>query len=74
MATGLITNKNALEGMGIEAPSDYLDTTSSKHANVIDWIRCDLNVTSLKYMAIEDMIAAIGLPSDQLCLHCWLEK
>ncbi len=64
----------ALEGKGVEDPSDYLDTTSSKHAKMIDWIRRDLNVTSLKYMAIEDMIAAIGLPADQLCLHCWLGK
>ena len=41
---------------------------------MIDWIRRDLNVTSLKYLAIEDMIAAIGLPADQLCLHCWQGK
>ena len=64
----------ALEGRDIEDPSDYLDTGSSKHANMIDWIRRDLNVTSLKYMTIEDMIAAIGLPEGQLCLHCWLGK
>ena len=61
----------ALEGKEIENPSDYLDKTSVKHAKMIDWIRRDLNVTSLKYLAIEDMIAAIGLPADQLCLHCW---
>jgi amidophosphoribosyltransferase len=41
---------------------------------MIDWIRRDLNITSLKYLAIEDMIAAIGLPADQLCLHCWLGR
>ncbi|RPH88019.1 MAG: amidophosphoribosyltransferase, partial [Deltaproteobacteria bacterium] len=64
----------ALEGKGVEDPSDYLDTTSAKHAKMIDWIRRDLNVTSLKYMAIEDMISAISLPADQLCLHCWLGK
>ena len=64
----------ALEGKSVEDPSDYLDTTSAKHAKMIDWIRRDLNVTSLKYMAIEDMIAAISLPADQLCLHCWLGK
>jgi amidophosphoribosyltransferase len=64
----------ALEGKEIENPSDYLDKTSVKHAKMIDWIRRDLNVTSLKYLAIEDMIAAIGLPADQLCLHCWQGK
>ena len=64
----------ALEGKDLEDISEYLDTTSAKHAKMIDWIRRDLNVTSLQYMTIEDMIAAIGLPADQLCLHCWLGK
>jgi amidophosphoribosyltransferase len=64
----------ALEGQDIEDPSEYLDPSSSKHAMMIDWIRRDLNVTSLKYMELEDMIAAIGLPADQLCLHCWQGK
>ena len=64
----------ALEGKDIVDISEYLDTTSAKHAKMIDWIRQDLNVTSLRYMTIEDMIAAIGLPADQLCLHCWLGK
>ncbi len=64
----------AMEGRDLEDISAYLDTTSAKHAKMIDWIRQDLNVTSLRYMTIEDMIAAIGLPADQLCLHCWLGK
>jgi amidophosphoribosyltransferase len=64
----------ALEGKEIENPDEYLDPQSTKYAQMIDWIRRDLNVTSLKYLAIEDMIAAIGLPADQLCLHCWLGK
>jgi amidophosphoribosyltransferase len=38
---------------------------------MVEWIRRDLNVTSLKYLHIEDMIEAIGLTEDQLCLCCW---
>ncbi len=64
----------ALEGRDIVDTDDYLDTSSAKHEKMIDWIRKDLNVTSLKYLAIDDMISAIGLPADQLCLHCWLGK
>jgi len=63
-----------LEGREIEDVSDYLDTASSKRAEMIDWIRRDLNVTSLRYLSAEDMIAAIGLPADQLCLYCWQGK
>ncbi len=64
----------ALEGKDLENSQEYLDTSSSKHAAMIEWIRKDLNVTSLKYLAIEDMIEAIGMPAEQLCLHCWLGK
>ena len=63
-----------LEGKDIENPAEYLDINSVKYAQMIDWIRRDINVTSLRYLTIEDMIAAIGLPSDQLCLHCWQGK
>lgn len=62
----------ALEGKELENPGEYLDPRSDKYAQMIEWIRRDINVTSLKYLAVEDMIEAIGLPADQLCLHCWL--
>jgi amidophosphoribosyltransferase len=64
----------ALEGKELENPEEYLDRSSVKHTQMIDWIRRDLNITSLKYLEIEDMIAAIGLPADQLCLYCWQGK
>ncbi len=64
----------ALEGKDIENPSDYLNPDSGKYADMIEWIRRDLNVTTLKYMTIDDMISAIGLPANQLCLHCWQGK
>ena len=63
-----------LEGKELENPEEYLDRSSVKHTQMIDWIRRDLNITSLKYLEIEDMIAAIGLPADQLCLYCWQGK
>ena len=36
----------ALEGKEIENLSEYLDTNSAKYAQMIDWIRRDINVTS----------------------------
>jgi len=63
-----------LEGKEPENTEEYLDRSGAKYAKMIEWIRHDLNVTSLKYLEIEDMIAAIGLPADQLCLHCWQGK
>ena len=34
----------------------------------------DLGVTSLKYQLLDDMVKAIGLPKEKLCLYCWNGK
>jgi amidophosphoribosyltransferase len=31
-----------------------------------------LGVTTLRYQRIEDMVEAIGLPREKLCLYCWI--
>ncbi|MHB9156127.1 MAG: amidophosphoribosyltransferase [Endomicrobiales bacterium] len=64
----------ALEGRDIRDVSAYVDHTSAKYRKMIDWIRRDLEITSLQFQTMEDMIKAIGLPQSQLCLHCWLGK
>lgn len=61
----------ALEGKDIENIEAYLDVQSEKYKKMVEWIRKDLNITSLKYLAIEDLIQAIGLPEKDLCLYCW---
>lgn len=61
----------AIEGKELEDVTPYLDSQSAEYARMVEWIRNDLNVTTLKYLNINSMIEAIGLPEDQLCLHCW---
>jgi amidophosphoribosyltransferase len=61
----------ALDGESMEHIDEYLDHASERYRRMIEWIRQDLNVTSLKYIHIEDMIEAIGLPEKDLCLYCW---
>lgn len=61
----------ALEGGDVENIDAYFDHRSAKYADMVEWIRRDLNVTSLKYLNMEEMIGAIGLSEDQLCLYCW---
>ncbi|MCK4365268.1 MAG: amidophosphoribosyltransferase [Thermoplasmatales archaeon] len=61
----------ALEGKDIEDVSEYLDPKSKKYQKMIDWIAKDLGVDSLRYQLLDDMIKAIGLPKDKLCLYCW---
>jgi amidophosphoribosyltransferase len=62
---------HALEGEDIEDVSEYLDPTSDKYAQMVEWIRKDLNCTSLTYLTEAEMVEAIGLPECDLCTGCW---
>jgi len=61
----------ALEGHDLADVSEYLDPSSPKYRQMIDWIAKDLGVTTLRYQTVEDMVKAIGLPREKLCLYCW---
>ena len=61
----------AIEGKDIENVSDYLNHKSVKFKQMVDWIAKDLDVTTLRYQRLDDMIKAIGLPKYKLCLYCW---
>ncbi|MDI6762544.1 MAG: amidophosphoribosyltransferase [Thermodesulfobacteriota bacterium] len=61
----------ALEGKDIKDVSEYIDQRSKKYKRMVDWIGKDLGATTLKYQKIEDMVEAIGLSREKLCLCCW---
>jgi amidophosphoribosyltransferase len=62
----------ALEGRQLEDVREYIDHGSKKYARMVEWIWKELGVTTLKYQKIEDMVEAIGLPQEKLCLYCWI--
>ncbi|MCK9595010.1 MAG: amidophosphoribosyltransferase [Candidatus Omnitrophica bacterium] len=64
----------ALEGKDIKDVSAYIDEDSAQHKKMVEWIRKDLDVTSLKYQKMADMLKAIGRSADELCLYCWTGK
>ncbi|MFH1414423.1 MAG: amidophosphoribosyltransferase [Candidatus Omnitrophota bacterium] len=61
----------ALEGKDIEDVTPYLDENSPKYKKMVKWIVKDLGADTLKYQKLSDMIKAIGLSKDKLCLYCW---
>ncbi|MDP8260376.1 MAG: amidophosphoribosyltransferase [Candidatus Gygaella obscura] len=61
----------SLEGKQIDDVSEYLDFKSDKYKKMVEWIRKDLEVTTLRFQTIDDMIQAIGIPKEKLCLYCW---
>lgn len=62
----------ALEGKETGDVREYIDHRSKKYQKMVDWIGKELGVTTLRYQRIEDMVEAIGLPWEKLCLHCWV--
>jgi len=61
----------AIEVKDLKDVSEYLDEDSPKHKKMVDWIAKDIGVTTLKYQKLDDMVRAIGLAKDKLCLYCW---
>lgn len=49
----------------------YLNEDSEEYYKMIDMIRADLGLTTLKYPKYADMVKCIGLPEENLCGGCW---
>lgn len=64
----------AIEGRDSDDMHPYLDEGSAKYKKMVKWIADELNVTTLKYQKLFDMVHAIGMPKDKLCLYCWTGK
>ncbi len=60
-----------LEGRDDANLDQYADPDSPRHAEMTEVIRKRLNLTSLRYQRLDDLVAAIGMPKEKLCTLCW---
>ena len=60
-----------LEGRDDVDLSEYTQGGSPRYVEMVDRVRQTLRLTSLRYQTMADMVAAIGLPKERLCTHCW---
>lgn len=60
-----------LEGHENVNLKEYSDTSDGKYASMVEQIRKNLGLTTLKYQKLNDLVKAIGLPKEKLCTHCW---
>jgi amidophosphoribosyltransferase len=51
--------------------AEYSDPDSEKYNMMVTRIADTLNLDSLIYQRLDDLIEAIGLPKEKLCTHCW---
>lgn len=60
-----------MEGSETVDVKKYSDSGTQNYAVMVDNIRKNLNLTSLKYQKLPDLVKAIGLPKEKICTHCW---
>ncbi len=60
-----------LLGKNIEDPAEYTDPESDNYKAMVEVIRKKLQLTTLQYQRLENLIKAIGLPKERLCTYCW---
>jgi len=60
-----------LEGDANAHLDEYTDPVSPRHTRMVDHIRQRLQLTTLKYQRLGDLVSAIGLPKGKLCTYCW---
>ena len=50
---------------------EYAAAGTEKNQRMVEAIREQLKLTTLKYQMLENLVSAIGLPKERICTHCW---
>lgn len=68
-----LAGRKAIHQLGGEEKDlpEYADPDSAKYAEMVDKIAENLDLDSLIYQRLDDLVEAIGLPKEKLCTHCW---
>ena len=57
-----------------ETIKQYLEYGSPKYLAMVEEIRKELNLSSLKFQKLESLIKSMGLNPDKVCTYCWNGK
>lgn len=63
-----------LEGKEPVSLDAYCDPATEKYNCMVNCISDRLNLSTLKYQNIHDMLDAIGIGKDKICTYCWNGK
>ncbi|MDL2207920.1 amidophosphoribosyltransferase [Desulfovibrio sp. OttesenSCG-928-M16] len=61
----------AIEGNQIRNLNSYAETGNARQVELIEWVRRELKLTSLRFQTLDNLVKAVGLPKERLCTHCW---
>ena len=57
-----------------EKMEKYKDPESAEYKAMVEYIRKELNLTTLKYQTLERLLNAIGQDAENVCTYCWNGK
>ena len=60
-----------LEGEDVRDLREYSMHGTERYKVMEEHIRKKLNLTTLKYQRLEDLVEAISLPKEKICTYCW---
>lgn len=60
-----------LEPNGAAHLDEYAEAGTQRYARMVDQIRQQIGLTTLRYQHMDDMVEAIGLARDRVCTYCW---
>lgn len=60
-----------MEGSCDKNIEKYCDHTTKEYAAMVEMMRKQLGVDTLKFNTLDNVVTAIGLPKCQLCTHCF---
>jgi amidophosphoribosyltransferase len=68
-----LAGRNAINQLGDEGEDfvAYSDPDSEKYRAMVARIAENLDLDTLIYQRMDDLVDAIGLPKERLCTHCW---
>ena len=67
----IIRDMEGTENLSDELLAEYANPDSDKHKEMVQIMCKHLQLTTLRFQRLDDLVAAIGLPKEQLCTHCW---
>lgn len=60
-----------IEGVEDKCLDEYATPGTDRYHDMIEKIRQSIDVDSLQFQKLDDLVEAIGLPKEKLCTHCW---
>ncbi|MDO4735518.1 MAG: amidophosphoribosyltransferase [Bacteroidia bacterium] len=70
-ARRIVRDLEGTDNLTDEILADYANPDHPKHKEMVETMCKHLQLTSLKFQRLDDLVNAIGLPKCQLCTHCW---